>query len=155
VEVDASRRLAWGRNLKGMSNDASYPAREALHGAWGAAAAAMRYDWDGFEILIADGVHTKREACAWAMAALGGVAVLLRHCDVSAEAWGLALSHISVGEHAKAIVLLNEQILEQGAGGVVGRTVGQLAAAVSMTAAQLGEDPEELIQRLCLDVHGF
>ena len=144
-----------GRNRKGMSTHSSYPANEALKGAWGAAAAAVRHDWSGFELLISEGVHTSREACAWAMAALGGVAVLLKHCDVSPDSWGSAVSHVSVGRYSEAVLLLNSQILEHGAGGVVGRTVGQLAAAVSMTALQLEADPEELMQRLCLDVHSF
>jgi hypothetical protein len=133
-------------------SDAQIVARRALTGAWGAAAAALREDWEGFEMLIADGVIDAQDACAWAMAAIGGVNAILRHWDMSTMEWGDTIMRANNGEMSDTIEQLQQQIRTQGGGAVVGRTIGQLAVAVRVAAMHLSEDPDLLMRRLCLDV---
>lgn len=133
------------------SDETREVARQALSGAWGAAAAALREDWEGFELLIGDGVRTSKDACAWAMAAVGGVNAILRHWDIPAFEWGTTVQCASEGRIEEAVQRLEDQIRRHGSGAVVGRTVGQLAAAVRVASHYLDEDAELLVQRLCLD----
>jgi hypothetical protein len=136
----------------GFESEAQIVARRALTGAWGAAAAALREDWEGFEVLIADGVVDAQDACAWAMAAIGGVSAILRHWDMSTVEWGDTVMSANSGAMSQTIEQLQQQIRTQGGGAVVGRTVGQLAVAVRVAALHLAEDPDLLMRRLCLDV---
>ena len=133
-------------------SEAQIVARKALTGAWGAAAAALREDWEGFEVLITDGVVDALDACAWAMAAIGGVNAILRHWDMSTTEWGATIMSANSGAMFDTIEQLQQQIRAQGGGAVVGRTVGQLAVAVRVAALHLSEDPDLLMRRLCLDV---
>jgi hypothetical protein len=134
------------------ATEAQIVARRALSGAWGAAAAALREDWEGFEVLIQDGVVDAQDACAWAMAAIGGVNAILRHWDMSTTEWGDTIMSANNGAMSDTIEQLLHQIRTQGGGAVVGRTVGQLAVAVKVAALHLSEDPDRLMRRLCLDV---
>lgn len=135
-----------------LDKNSAEMAKKALAGAWGAAAAALREDWEGFDLLIEDGVSTAQEACAWAMAALGGVSAILRHWELPTMEWGEAAAHAQAGRMDLAVELLRAQIASNGAGEVVGRSVGQLAVALKVAAALLNEDAETLAQKLCLDV---
>lgn len=133
-------------------SDMSELRRAALQGAWAAAAAALQEDWDGFTLLIEDGVGSSLEASAWAMAAVGGVQAMLRHYDMGSINWDPAVNAASLGMLDEAVNEVQHQIDEEGPGVTVGRAVGQLAVAITVVARCQQQDPVTLAQRLCLDV---
>lgn len=141
-----------GGEVESAELDVNSVARRTLAGAWGAAAAALREDWSGFDLLIEDGVGNAHEACAWAMAAIGGVSAILRHWEVPDLEWGPAMGLAREGRVDEAVEVLRKDILQNGAGEVVGRSIGQLAVALRLAAVILGEDADVLAQRLCLDI---
>lgn len=128
--------------------------RSALQGAWGAAAAALQQDWEGFDSLVAGGVRDPFEACAWALAAVGGVQAIIRGCDLDPCGWSAAVDAAIAGDLEAAISELRRQIVADGAGVTVGRAIGQLAVAVTVVARMREQDPVRLAQQLCLDVAG-
>ena len=138
-------------------------APNVIAGTWGAAAAAWRADWDGFDVLLGDALADEACANAWATAAITSTAALLRLLEVDSA----FLQEVSRYQFAEAVTktldgdahgareCITDEINEFGTGVVLGQALGGLTLAAALAADLRDLDVYHLLQRMCSVASGL
>lgn len=138
-------------------------APDVIAGTWGAAAAAWRGDWQGFDILLGDALTSETCALAWATAAITSTAALLRLVETD-PAFGQgapcyqfaeAVTRTLEGDTYGARECIAEEINAFGSGVVLGQALGGLTLAASLAADLRDLDVYHLLQRMCAVASGL
>lgn len=138
-------------------------ASNVIAGTWGAAAAAWREDWDGFDILLGDALESDACANAWTTAAVTSTAALLRSVEVdsailsgkSRYQFAEAVTRTLDGDTTGARSCIAEEINAFGSGVVLGQALGGLTLAASLAAELRDLDVYHLLQRMCAVASGL
>ncbi len=134
-----------------------------IAGTWGAAAAAWREDWDGFDVLLGDALENEDCANAWATAAVTSTAALLRLIEVdsaflqerSRYQFAEAVTKTLDGDSQGARECILGEINAFGTGVVLGQALGGLTLAAALAADLRDLDVYYLLQRMCAVASGL
>mgnify|MGYP000194215881 FL=1 len=138
-------------------------APNVIAGTWGAAAAAWRSDWDGFDVLLGDALTDEDCANAWATAAITSTAALLRLLAVdsaflqesSRYQFAEAVTKTLDGDAQGARECITDEINAFGTGVVLGQALGGLTLAAALAADLRDLDVYHLLQRMCSVASGL
>jgi hypothetical protein len=138
-------------------------APNVIAGTWGAAAAAWREDWDGFDVLLGDALENEDCANTWATAAITSTAALLRLLEVdsaflqesSRYQFAEAVTKTLDGDAQGARECITDEINAFGTGVVLGQALGGLTLAAALAADLRDLDVYYLLQRMCAVASGL
>jgi|688.fasta_scaffold02028_14 hypothetical protein len=160
--MDSGRAAAGLRTVFSVSYGQRL-APNVIAGTWGAAAAAWREDWDGFDVLLGDALANEACANAWATAAITSTAALLRLIEVDAAflqessryQFAEAVTKTLDGDAQGARECITDEINAFGTGVVLGQALGGLTLAAALAADLRDLDVYHLLQRMCSVASGL